>query len=243
MISIGDLITLASKGRYLIKKTALPTFELAEYGGISPEAVAFPVSAEDMMRGDAISDFDTLMRLKESAYSAWCHELKLRMRLRNTSSQLLDIVGIAPNKRVLDYEYNSAIMFPPQGSIAGDVVRFECDLDKDVPSMRRFNLEGIRREYTSGKYYFEEGMLEIEPKHVVCISILFHGENSVYEVSPEIIVKLNGNREAISVPTRRRGIVCPSSSIPDEGKMVRTFSGKPPFFENDPERFGTYLRR
>ena len=242
MLSIGDLMAIGSKGLDLVKTTNLPVFERAEYGGVLPEAVALPMGIEDLTDDDAASDFEALVRLKDSPENAWCHELRLRMWIRNTSSRLLSIVGIAPNKRVLDLEYGSAIMFPPQGSIGGDVVRFECDLDKDAPSMRRFNLEGIQRTYTSGEYYFEEGMLEIDPGHAICVSALFIAKDKVYEVAPEIIVKLSGSIEAVPVPTCRRGIVCPSGLIPDEAKMVRTFSGRPPFFENDPVRFQAYLR-
>lgn len=242
MPSIGDLITLVSKSRDMAKANDLPLFERVEYGGILPEAIALTMDAEDLERDNASSDFGAMVDLRESANSAWCHELRLRVWIRNASSRLLDIVGIAPNKKVLDRSYGSAIMFPPQGAAGGDVIRFECNLDKDAPSMRRFDLEGIKRKYTSTEYYFDEGVLEVEPSHVVCISILFHAENNVYEVTPEFIVKLNGNVESIPVPTDRKGIVCPCTSIPDRGKMVRTYSGKPPFFENAPERFDNYLR-
>lgn len=151
-------------------------------------------------------------------------------------------MGIAPNKRVLNCKYRSAIMFPPQDSIGGDVVRFKCNLDKNAPSMRHFNLKGIQRHYTSCEYYFDEGMLEVEPDNAVCIFILFSSENNVYEMFPEIIAKLNGNTEAIPVPARRRGIVCPSGVIPNRVRMMRTFRDKPPLFENDLARFNDYLQ-
>ena len=57
MPSIGDLITLGSKGRDMAKANNLPVFERMEYGGILPEAIALPMSAWDLVRDNAISDF------------------------------------------------------------------------------------------------------------------------------------------------------------------------------------------
>ncbi|MGI6535996.1 MAG: hypothetical protein ACOX12_06215 [Eggerthellaceae bacterium] len=220
-----------------------PKFERVEYGGIFPEAIALPMNAEKLMKNDAASDFGALIDLKESPTTAWCHELRLRMWVRNSSTRLLDIVGIAPNKRIVESSYGTAIMFPPQGGVGGDVVRFECNLDKDAPSMRRFDLCGYKKRYASSEYYFDEGVLEVEPHHVVCISILFYATDRVYGISPEIIVNINGQPESIPVPADRVGIVCPAGMIPDTGKMVRTFDGKPPFFMNAPELFDEYLRQ
>ena len=174
---------------------------------------------------------------------AWVHELRLRIWIRNTASKVLRITGIAPNKQVLDCKFKSAVAFQPQGAIRGDVVRFECNLDKDSPSMRRFNLDGTRRIYTSSEYYFDEGLPEVEPDHTECISILFKAENRMYEIFPEIVMELNGRSFSCEVPTNQRGIVCPFSLIPDDAKFVRTYNLEPPFFEINARQFDSILER
>lgn len=241
-LSIGDLLTVGEFGLRFARSRACPEFERVELGGILPQVFATHknISALENEFGDDERRF--FSNLASDLANGWCGELRLRAWIRNKASRPLRIIGINPMKKVIEPSFASAVVIQSQGSIIGDAIRFECNLDSDYPSMRRFKLEGIRRVYTSAAYYFDEGMIEVEPDHTACISILFWAGNKSYEISPQIIIDLGGAVEAVSVPMKRRGIVCSPSLIPDSEKYTRTFSPVRPFVAPNLELFNSCMR-
>lgn len=228
LFSLGDLLAICDKGKPALKAKTMPTFKQVAVGGILPETIPVVDSLTERARQGEVFDEAFLWSLYSSTPKARCHEICLRVWLVNEASGLLRVVGINPHKQILDVQYRSAVLFPPQGVATGDVVRFECNLDTDLPSMRRFKLDGTRRVYTSSEYYFDEGVLEVEPNRMLCLSILFQAHKAVYEVHPELVFELDGETRALPIPLEDRAIVCPSEFIPEDERYVRSFDSNPP---------------
>ena len=237
MTSVSDLLSALEKASVLARRNTPPYVRRCEVGGILPEAIALDIDAKDyQVRPD---ESESLFADYYSACTthARCREMRIRLWLENKSSSVMRVVGIQPNKRVVDYSFQSAVAFPPQGAISGEAERFECLLDRDAPTMKKFSLRGTERIYTSTDYYFDEGVLEFSPGHMLCLSIIFVADQRTYQIEPELILEINGNTRALPFPLEQECIICPISVIPEEMMYVRTFSRTPPFISPNPELF------
>ena len=241
MISINDIFGLGKELHNLANRRVWPEFRNVQLGGILPEAIATVESISETLNGGMACGDSLYEHLHRDELNGWCGELRLRAWLVNKAQEPLRIVGILPNKQKLEVSYRSAVVFPPQGFVAGDAVRFVCGLDNNGPSMKSYKIENGKRSYTSSEYYFDEGILEVMPSASLCLSVVFGAYSAVYEVTPELVVDWGGKLESISIPLERRAIVCPISFIPNKEKYVRTFSGEPPYIAVNPGLFDRYM--
>lgn len=242
MVTSGILATVFSKIESFIKANKNLVIRNVEIGDMPPEFIAIRGDIADChMQADGAESLTSDYFLIDEM-AAWCHKLRLRLWLENRSSVPIHVIGFNTNKNIIDTEYGSAIVFPQQGSITGEAIRFECLLDSDSPSLKLFEIEGQKKVYKSSNYYIDESIIGVFPGQIQCICILFYANQNVYEIKPSLVIEQNGRIAEIEIPLDRRALVCPASMIPPEKQYMRTFSREVPFVESNPELFQHYLQ-
>ena len=200
-------------------------------GGLPPECVGTLAPARSLLTDDPFSDTDPGHYLGGNPKNGWVGKLTLRFRLVNESNKAVSVVGIDPGKTSIKERPASSIMFPPQGSISGDAVRFECNLDRDCPSMKRFELSGSLKEYRSSEYYFDEGAVVVRPGEEAFFRIDFLAKRNSYLLKPYLRYRTGrGERfHILEIPLPREGRVYQEDAVMPIERFVRSYERNPPY--------------
>lgn len=219
--------------RQINKDSHPPQFLAVELGGIPPEVIATSTPAENLLTGQIDIDNSISNYLEADARNGWVGECRVRFLLLNKTSQPLRVVGINPNKMSCELRPVSAVLFPSQGAPVGDAVRFECDLDKDQPSMKRFDLVDHARRYRSEEYYFDEGFIEIGPGSQMFFSLIFKAKEFAYCIHPSIVYRIKGTVDTLTIPLEREVYIFPVKNFDQKELFRRSFSVDPPYIVRD----------
>lgn len=211
-------------------------------GGIEPELIVTPVNPESALSGDSYEDTQRTKYLNLDDACGWGGMLRLRFSVHNPSKHVIEIIAIDPGKTPIEATRLYAVMFPAQGMAHGDVQRFRCNLDSQIPSMQQFRLEYPKPIFTSDRNYFSEGRVSIAPGTTECFSIMYTAEEHAYEIKPYLAIEAQGHRTTEAVPLTRRALIYPTNNIAQDYLFVRSYDPDPPFIRKDPDalRFGEF---
>lgn len=224
---------VSRKATRIVKDVKPPQFTDVILGGIPPEIIATTMSAEKLLTGDISVDNSIDHYINADSKNGWVSECRIRFLLTNKRSLPLRILGINPGKTRCDIRPASSVLFPAQGALMGEAIRFECDLDKNQPSMRRFDLVDFSKRYRSGEYYFDEGFIEIEPERTNFFSIIFTAKAHAYRIQPYIVYQTGKNVETLTIPLDREVYIYPAKDINSTELFRKSFSLEPPYIVRD----------
>ena len=208
-----------------------PRLKDVRLGGLLPECVGTIAPAQSLLTGDPFLDVNPGHYLDANPKNGWIGEMTLRFRLANESNKAISVVGISPGEVPVEERAASSILFLPQGSICGDAVRFECDLDQDCPSMRRFELNGSLKEYRSSEYYFDEGAVVVRPDEEVFFRIDFLAKCRSYQIKPYLryIIGRGDRSHILGVPLPREARLYKEDDVALDERFVRSYEKNPPY--------------